>query len=138
MKIDSNKTLLLASFIFQSKLELFLKHIENNFNIKRKDVSFYKNETNDGKIIVVFKLVTPEYERINFKEISPTTIPIHKKGSTLYTINALNKVIEQNNQELIGNIDYKSIKIDWDLFNNKFILINDTGLTILSITKIFL
>jgi hypothetical protein len=62
---------------------------------------------------------------------------IHKKGNALYTINALNKLIESSLGDTIGNIDYKSFKINWDEYQNKFILLNNKELAILNINKIF-
>jgi hypothetical protein len=90
-----------------------------------------------SKLIVTFKLVIPEDKPLNLKNLFPSAVTIHKKGGALYTINALNKLIETMHPESLGNINNKSIKIDWDEYQNKFILINNKELSILNIRRIF-
>jgi hypothetical protein len=67
----------------------------------------------------------------------PSAVIIHKKGNAIYTINALNKLIEQLYPESIGNIDNKTIKIDWNEYQNKMILLNGEELTIFNINRVF-
>jgi len=86
---------------------------------------------------MTFKLVIPEGKRMNLKDLFPSAIPIHKKGNALYTINALNKLIDQTMGDSVGNTDYKSFKIDWDQYQNKIILINNKELGIFSIERVF-
>lgn len=131
-----NKTLFLASFIFKGKVNEFIKKIQQTLGVNEKLITLYEDKDDNTKTIITYKFELPEYEKINFREIAPNTIPIHKKGKTLYTINALNKLIEQEHNDHLGNIDFKSIKIDWDEYNDKFILIHGGELKILSISKI--
>ena len=132
-----DKTILLASFIFPERIEWFLSYLEAKFNITKDKVFCYKNLDDESKVIITFKLIIPEGKRLNLKDLFPSAIPIHKKGDALYTINALNKLIDQLNGETIGNTDYKSVKINWDEYQNKLILIKGKELTILSINRIF-
>ena len=66
------------------------------------------------------------------------TILLHRKkeSNTLYTINALNKLIDKKmgNQ---GNIDYKSVKIDWEEYQNKIIMLNGNDVGIFPIERVF-
>lgn len=132
-----NKTILLASFIFPERLEWFLDYLENKFSISRDKVYVYKNLDDESKLIVTFKFRLIEGKRINFKDLFPSAILIHKKGNAIYTINALNKLIESLEGGNMGNIDYKSIKIDWDNYQNKLILTNNNELSIFTIEKVF-
>ncbi len=132
-----NKTILLASFIFPERTDWFLNYLETNFNITKDKVFCYKNLDDDSKVIMTFKLQIPEGKFLNLKELFPSVITIHKKGNALYTINALNKLIDKSNGDSIGNIDNKSIVINWDEYQNKFMLINGQELTFLSISRIF-
>jgi hypothetical protein len=86
---------------------------------------------------MTFKISIPEDKQLNLKNLFTSAVPIHKKGDALYTINALNKLIQQKFPESIGNIDNKSIKIDWELYQNKMILINNGELTIFNISRVF-
>lgn len=132
-----NKTILLASFIFPERLEWFLSYLENKFSIPRNKVFVYENLDDESKLIVTFKFKVKEGKRVNFKALFPSAILIHKKGNAIYTINALNKLIETTSNGDLGNIDYKSIKINWDDYQNKLILTNDDNLVIFNINKVF-
>ena len=132
-----NKTILLATFIFPERVEWFLNYLENKFNIAKDKVFCYKNLDDESKVIITFKLVIPEGKPMNLKNLFPSAVPIHKKGDAIYTINALNKLIEKLYPESIGNIDNKSVKIDWSEYQNKLILINNQELNIFNITRIF-
>jgi hypothetical protein len=84
-----------------------------------------------------FKLNINTDEPLNLKKLFPSAITIHKKGDALYTINALNKLINEQYPESIGNIDSKNIKIDWSLYQNKIILVNNQKLSIFNIKRVF-
>lgn len=132
-----DKTILLASFIFNERLEWFLDYLEKKFSITRDKLFVYKNLDDESKLIVTFKLKLKDGKKINFKTLFPSAILIHKKGNALYTINALNKLIESTQMENIGNIDYKTIIIDWNEHQNKLMLTNNDELTIFNIEKVF-
>ena len=86
---------------------------------------------------MTFKLTIPEGKVYNLKDLFPNAVTIHKKGNALYTINALNKLIENINGENNGNIDPKSVKIDWENYQNTFISMNGKELSILNILRVF-
>jgi len=132
-----DKTILLASFIFPERIEWFLSYLEAKFNISKDKVFCYKNLDDESKVIITFKLIIPEGKHLNLKNLFPSAIPIHKKGNALYTINALNMLIDQMNGDSIGNTDHKSVVINWDEYQNKLILINGKDLTFFNITRVF-
>ena len=132
-----NKNILLASFIFPERLEWFLGYLKTKFSIPREKVFVYQNLDDESKIIVTFKFVLRDGKKIDFKNLFPNAILIHKKGDAIYTINALNKIIENIDNDNFGNIDYKSYKIDWETFQGKMLLTNNEGLVIYNIKRIF-
>ena len=132
-----NKTILLATFIFPERLEWFLDYLDDKFEISRDNVFVFKNLDDESKVMVTFKLVLIGGKRIDLKSVFPNAIPIHKKGNAIYTINALNKLIERDNNLEVGNIEYKQYKIDWSNYQNKLILLNKNDLTIYNIKRIF-
>jgi hypothetical protein len=132
-----NKTILLASFIFPERLEWFLDYLENKFSIAREKVFVYKNIDDESKLIVTFKFKVKDSNKVNFKALFPSAILIHKRGNAIYTINALNKLIESTFEGDSGNIDYKSVKVDWDKYQNNLILSNNNELAIFNIEKVF-
>jgi|TARA_Y100000389_G_scaffold101490_1_gene98292 hypothetical protein len=132
-----NKTILLASFIFPERLDWFLDYLDSKFGIKKDKVFAFKNLDDESKVIVTFKFVIRNGKRVNLKSLFPNAIPIHKKGTAIYTINALNKLIETNGSGDLGNIDYKSVKINWDDYQDKILLYNNDKLNISTIQRIF-
>tara|TARA_B100000963_G_C22287377_1_gene519822 strand:- start:226 stop:627 length:402 start_codon:yes stop_codon:yes gene_type:complete len=132
-----DKTILLASFIFPERLDWFLDYLENRFNIPKDRVFVYKNLEDESKVIVTFKFVIKEGRKLNLKNLFPNAIPIHKKGDCIYTINALNKLIELQSDGDLGNIDYKSVKINWDDYQGKLLLYSNNNLNISPMKRIF-
>jgi hypothetical protein len=130
-----NKTILLASFIFPERVEWFLDYLKTKFNVDK--VFCYKNLDDESKDILTFRLTINPEQPLNLKNLFPNAVIIHKKGNALYTINALNKLIEEIHPESIGNIDNKSITINWSDYQNKFILINNEKLCIFNINRVF-
>lgn len=130
-----NKTILLASFIFPERVEWFLDYLKTKFNVDK--VFCYKNLDDESKNILTFRLTINPEQPLNLKNLFPNAVIIHKKGNALYTINALNKLIEEIHPESIGNIDNKSITINWSDYQNKFILINNEKLCIFNINRVF-
>jgi len=133
-----NKTILLATFIFPERVEWFLDYLENKFNISRDKVFIFQNLDDESKVVITFKLVLINGKRINLKKYFPNAIPIHKKGTAIYTINALNKLIEMETGLEAGNIDYKNHRIKWDNYQDSLILNNHNELTIYKIKRVFL
>jgi len=131
-----NKTILLASFIFPERLEWFLGYLENKFKISRDNVFTYRNLDDESKLIITFKFILRDGKKVNLKRLFPNAILIHKKGNAIYTINALNKLIESECEGNVGNIDYKSHKIDWDNYQNKLILTKNKELALYSIERV--
>jgi len=132
-----NRILLLASFIFPERLEWFLDYLENKFNIPKEKVFIFENLDDESKVIVTFKLFLRNGKRINLKKHFPNAIPIHKKGTAIYTINALNRLIEEESDLELGNIDYKKHKIDWSNYQDSLILNNNGELNIYKIKRVF-
>lgn len=132
-----NKTILLAAFIFNERVDWFLSYLESKFKITKENVFCYKNLDDEAKLILTFKLNIKNDEKINFKNLFPSAIIIHKKGDALYTINALNKLIDSISTSDVGNIDYKTVNINWADYQNKFILINNDELNIFNISRVF-
>ena len=130
-----DKTVLLASFIFKDRLDWFLNYLESKFSIQKKSVFVY-DIFDEEKVMVTYKFTIDQEIKINFKEHFPNATLIHKKGNAIYTINALNKLIENNNTYNLGNINYKSVKIDWSEYQNKLLLIKSNNLVITTINRI--
>jgi len=132
-----NRTILVASFISPDKLDLFLNLLETKFNIKSKEAFIFKNLDDESKIIVTYKLVLIDGNKIDLNKHFPNATIIHKKGNAIYTINALNSLIELESGVDKGNINYKDYTIDWSKYQNKMILTNREGLIFINIQRLF-
>lgn len=132
-----SKNILLASFIEPTNLESFLNSLKEDFDIPKEKVFIFENENDKSKLIITFKFTVESGNRINFNKTFPNAISIHKRGTAIYTINALNKLIETLHPERLGNLDYKSIRIDWSDYQDKFLLLKNNELTISTIKRIF-
>ena len=133
--LSMDKTVLLASFIFKDRLDWFLTYLESSFQINKNAVYLYDIE-DDTKVMVTFKLLIKVGTHINFKKVFPNATLIHKKGNAIYSINALNKLIETYNVDNIGNINYKSVIIDWSNYQDNLLLIKNNNLVITPIKRI--
>jgi hypothetical protein len=125
---------LIAVFVFKERIDSFISFLLDNFNITKNKVFCFNILNDENKYLVTFKLDLTK-TNINLKTKFPQFLTIHKKVSTFYTINALNKLIE----ELIGasDVDKKTIMINWSEYKNKVIFLKDNELSILDIERIF-
>jgi hypothetical protein len=131
------KTILLATFSDEENLQETILNIQKNFNVNKNDL-FYFNVIQLNKIIITYKIIQDEDVFIDINNKIKKTLIIHKKGGTLYTINALNKLIEFENPDKLGNIKHKDIIVDWSKFQNKLILIDNKNLNLFDIKRIFI
>lgn len=132
----NSRVITVASFTTVDKLDSFLSYIKNKFNITDTFLFADKNDTN--QIIVTFKLTLLDGERLDMKTYLPNSVLVHKKGMAIYTINALNMLIEYDSNGDIGNIVYETYKIDWDKYQGKLIITKNNELVLIDIERIFL
>ena len=130
--------LLLVTFLNSNTLEGFLRFLYKKFGINNRSVFVFKSLDDEDKIFATFKVFLDEQEKLDLKSIFRNTSLIHKKGSTFYTINALNKLIEREYDLIPGNINYKEYTIDWDKYQDTFLLIQNDELVIKSVEKLLL
>ena len=126
---------LLVTFTNSKNLPGFISYLNKKFGIKSTSVFIFKSVEDEDKIFVTFRIFLKDGEKIDLKSNFKNTLLIHKKGTTFYTINALNKLIEKDFNLEIGNINYKDYTIDWSKYENMFILIHDNMLQIKPVVK---
>ena len=117
--------------------ELLKEELNRFKSINEYSFGMRERNLDDDELILTFKLSLPDDKSLNLKDLFPSAVIIHKKGNALYTINALNKLIDEKAEESIGNIEYKDVKINWEEYQDKFILIKDKELKILNISRVF-
>ena len=132
------KNLLLVTFLNNQSLEGFLRFLYKKFGIKKRSVFVFRSLDDEDKIFATFKIFLNEEEKIDLKSIFRNTSLIHKKGSTFYTINALNKLIEIEYGLNDGNLNHKDFAVDWERYQNTFLLIQNDELVIKPVEKLFI
>lgn len=132
----SNKIITLASFVYTDKIESFKKYLSKRFNVNSNNI-FQYSYFEENKKIITYRVSVKENGKVDISTIFPPTIIVHKKGECFYTINALNKLIEEINGLENGNINHSEYKINWDDYQNKIIIIKNDQLKIIDIDKDF-
>jgi len=132
-----NRSIILASFVFPERLETFLNYLQKRFKLDRERIFIYDNIDDPITKIVTYKVFLKDGKKIDLKSIFPRTIIIHKKGECLYTINALNKLIEEENGLDSGNVQYRNYELDWEKYQNKLVLTTQEGLVFNEIKRDF-
>lgn len=132
----NDKIITLASFVYLDKVKSFKKYLSNRFKIIESNIFQYTFNEEDKKILT-FMVRLKQDEKVDTRSFYPPTIIVHKKGECFYTINALNKLIENITETETGNINHKDIKIDWDIYQNKMMIIKNDELKIFTINKDF-
>ena len=115
------KTQLLCTFTTKEELQNTLQQIRETYHIVYNYIYILQNKSNLEELFVTYNIDTA------YQPDSPleNTILIHRKkeSNTLYTINALNELVKEENG---GVLDNKFV-LDWKKFKNSIILTNVEG-----------
>ena len=137
MNMETNdKIITLASFVYLDKINSFKTYLGKRFKIKENNIFEYSFDEKDKKILT-FMVKLKQSEKVDTRSFYPPTIIVHKKGECFYTINALNKLIESMTDTEMGNINHQDVKIDWDNYQNKMMIIKNDELKIFNINRDF-
>ena len=124
------QTQLLCTFTTKEELQNTLQLIRETYHIVYNYIYVLQNKGNLEELFVTYNIDT------QYKPERPLsdTILVHrnKQSNTLYTINALNELVKEEN----GGVLDKSFSIDWDKFKNSIIVTNVEGTKKIS-TRIF-
>lgn len=124
------QTQLLCTFTTKEELQKTLQLIRETYHIVYNYIYVLQNKGNLDELFVTYNIDT------SIKPDKPLgdTILVHRKkqSNTLYTINALNELVKEEN----GGVLDKSFTIDWDKFKNSIIVTNVEGTKKIS-TRIF-
>lgn len=124
------RTQLLCTFTTKEELHNSLQRILHTYSIVYNYIYVLQNKSNLDELFITYNInsdLLPNRPLDN-------TILIHRKKetNTLYTINALNELIREENGGILDN----EYVIDWERFKNSLILTNVTGTKRLQ-TRIF-
>ena len=120
---------LLCTFSNSVQYTDILNEIPQQYKLIDNKIFIFANENNLRELYLTFNV--EKRDQINRCK---GTISIHRKKqtNTLYTLNAMNKLIADENN---GVFD-KSFQLNWDFYKNSIILTNDIGVKIVPL-KLF-
>lgn len=126
--MEQNKPVLIGTFVKKGKILSFIEYLNEKFNISSNAVFIYEIEGNENEYIATFR--TKNKEKY-LKQIKNSTV-LHIKNGSLFSINALNKLIEEE-----GCVsDHADYLIDWSKHKNELIILTSGELTIKSLSRI--
>ena len=122
------RTQLLCTFTSDDVFEVLLKDIFDSYQLFSRKIFILKLEP--SKELVISYNIIPNQNT----EFLPNTIMTHRKkeSNTLYTINALNRLIQSLNG---GRVD-RNYQINWEGYRNSMILTDGDGFKIMK-TNLF-
>ncbi len=120
---------LLCTFSNSVEYTNVLKEIPQQYKLIDNKIFIFANENNLRELYLTFNV-----EKIDRNNRYKGTISIHRKKqtNTLYTLNAMNKLIADENN---GVFD-KNFQLNWELYKNSIILTNEIGVKIVPL-KLF-
>jgi len=114
-------THLLCTFTTKEQVQYTLEEIHNTYKLVYNFIYILQNKTNLDELFITYNIDTSYQNETSVEN----TILVHRKKetNTLYTINALNELVREEND---GRID-KDFQIDWSQYKNTIIVTNSTG-----------
>lgn len=124
------QTQLLCTFTTKDELQTTLETIKQTYYIVYNYIYVLQNKANLEELYITYNIDTQYKPTVPLRD----TILVHRKkqSNTLYTINALNELVKEENG---GKAD-KDFIVDWDKFRNTIIVTNTEGTKKIS-TRIF-
>lgn len=122
MKMDK-KEVLIGKFTRKKVILSYLEQIHNQYNISYDGLFVYNIEGKANEYLVTFKV---PYLSKNIKNDIDGSMVLHYKKGCVFSINALNCLVKETNNE----------SIDWEKYANHLILMTDGSLSIKEISKI--
>ena len=110
-------TLLLATFCKSRDVKDIISLISDSFEIVGGKIFVLQDESDRHKKILTYNIVK---EEIVFSDVIKNTISLHRKKetNTLYTLNALNEVVMDQNG---GQLD-PQFSVDWEPHRNTLLV----------------
>jgi hypothetical protein len=107
------KSQLLCTFAHVKDLKIVIEYITQNYKLETNTIFVFENADVPGEIYCTYNVLSVD-------RVFENTILIHRKkeSNTLYTINALNRVIRELNG---GSLD-RTFILDWTQYQNTLLI----------------
>lgn len=128
-EMTTERGIIIGTFVKKNRILTFIEELKNDYGIKYEKIFIYSIDTNKREYLVTFK--TFDKEKF-IKNLNNATV-MHVKNGCLFSINALNKLIEQEKGDSTPNNEYV---VDWYKYKDKLIIITNGELSISNLSKI--
>lgn len=124
------KKQLLCTFSHQKRYTEDIDGIIKNYDLIDRKIFVFSNVNDQDDMYLTYNIKKEKHSGFKL----PNTISIHRKNqtNTLYTLNAMNRLIEDENDGVFDN----TFQLQWDLYRNSIILTNDPGVKIVELKLI--
>ena len=123
----NDKRQLLCTFSTVQSFKSTIEEIKKFYSVYNNRFFIFTNVTTPKEVFITYNILSEGREFPKF----PNTISIHRKKqiNTLYTLNAMNQIIKDENN---GVFD-KTYSVDWNLYNNSLIITGVPSIRVLPI-----
>jgi len=123
----NDKRQLLCTFSSAKSYKTIIEEIKKFYNVSSGRFFVFANVNSPEDIYITYNIVNDSKEFPKFTN----TISIHRKKqtNTLYTLNAMNQIIKDENN---GVFD-KTFSVNWHLYQNSLIITGEPSIRILPI-----
>lgn len=125
----NKNSLIIGTFVKKNRILSFLETLKSQYRVNIEKTFVYQIDTNQYEYLVTFKT----NDKDAFIGKLPNATVMHVKNGCLFSINALNKLIDTLND---GDIPNSEFVIDWDEYKDKLIIQTNGVLNIANINKI--
>lgn len=126
----SSNGVIVGNFINKRKILSYLEYIRYSLKVNLKKVFVYSISSNNYEYLVTFKI----NDRAKKNNGTNTMSVMHVKNGCIFSINALNNLIEKENTDKIK--PNNEFIIDWSKYKDKLIIKTNGKLSISDIDRI--
>lgn len=115
---------LLCTFSNSKDFRKIAEDIKQFYQVYNNRIFAFCNSKNPKEIYLTYNVLNMQKDAVKF----PNTILIHRKKqtNTLYTLNAMNRLIEEEN----GQMDNTYV-VNWQMYSNSLIITGDVSIRII-------
>lgn len=128
--MNNSKGVIIAVFTKKNKILSTFEELRNYYGVKSDKIFVYSIDTNNAEYLITFKT----YDKNKFIGKLKGATVMHVKNGCLFSINALNKLIDKLQED--SNTPNNEYVINWNDYKDKLIILTNGELSISNLNKI--
>jgi len=123
----NDKRQLLCTFSLVTPVKSTIEEIKKIYKVYNNRFFVFSNVNVPKEVFITYNILSEGNDFPKF----PNTISIHRKKqtNTLYTLNAMNQIIKDENDGVFDN----SFSVNWELYTNSLIITGNPSIRIIPI-----